>query len=298
VQVKFGVQVPQEGLTYEEIKRYFISLEKLGFYSAFVYDHFHPIWKPEDAMVFENWILLSALAKETEKIRIGTLVNCNSYRYPSVTAKMAASLDNVSNGRLEFMIGGGWYEGEYKAYGIPFPPAKVRIEQMKEAIQVIKIMWTEHKAHFKGKYYNLDGAISYPKPLQKPYPRIWVGGGGEKFTLRAIAEVGEGTNFFGTPKIFEGKLALLQNYCEKVGRDYNTIEKSWTGDLIIGTKDHEEMEDARLTGTPSQIISRIEEYLKLGVNYFIILASSRSHPDLMAIDQMELFAKKVVGAFV
>jgi F420-dependent oxidoreductase-like protein len=298
MQVKFGVQVPQEGLTYEEIKRYFVSLEKLGFYSAFVYDHFHPIWKPEDAVVFENWILLSALAKETEKIRIGTLVNCNSYRYPSLTAKMAASLDNISNGRLEFMIGAGWYEGEYKGYGIPFPPAKARIEQMSESIQVIKLMWTKHKAHFKGKYYNLDGAISYPKPIQKPYPRIWVGGGGEKLTLRTIAEVGEGTNFFGTPEVFKRKLALLRNYCEKIGRDYNTIEKSWTGDLVIGTRSYKGMEEAGLIGTPTQIINRIQEYLKLGVNYFIILASSRLHPDLVAMDSMELFARKVIGAFI
>jgi F420-dependent oxidoreductase-like protein len=298
MQVKFGVQVPQEGLTYDEIKRYFVRLEKLGFNSAFVFDHFHPIWKPEDAMVFENWILLSALAKETEKIRIGTLVNCNSYRCPSLTAKMAACLDNISNGRLEFMIGAGWYEGEYKGYGIPYPPAKVRIEQLKESIQVIKLMWTEHKAFFKGKYYSLDGAICYPKPLQKPYPRIWVGGGGEKFIMRTIAEVGEGTNFFGPPEALERKLGILRNYCEKTGRDYNTIEKSWAGDLFIGAGDHEKMEDGSLKGTPTQIIRRIKEYLKLGVNYFILLASSRSHPDLITLDQMEFFAEKVIKAFV
>ena len=115
---------------------------------------------------------------------------------------MAASLDVVSSGRLEFMIGSGWSEPEFKGYGIPFSSSRIRTEQMKEAIQVIKLMWTEHKTNFKGKYYSFEDAINYPKPLQKPYPRIWVGGE-IKSILRAVAEIGEGTNFFGTPEYFQ-----------------------------------------------------------------------------------------------
>jgi len=288
----------------------------MGFHSGFVYDHFHPIWNPKKATILEDWILLSALAVDTSKIRIGTLVNCNSYRYPSVLAKMASSLDVISRGRLEFMIGAGWYEAEYRGYGIPFPSAKVRIEQMKEAIQVIKLMWTEDEANFRGKYYTLDRAICYPKPLQKPYPRIWVGGGGEKFTLRAVAEVGEGTNLFGAPKDFERKLKILGDYCEKIGRDYDSIGKSWTGDLVIGKDEGEinreleklkarlrsqgvreelsleQLEGPRLIGTPSQVISKIEEYLKLGIDYFVILPT-----DLRDISVMKLFSEKVMPSF-
>ncbi|MEM2110381.1 MAG: LLM class flavin-dependent oxidoreductase [Candidatus Bathyarchaeia archaeon] len=316
MQVKFGVQVPQEGLTYEIIKRYFNEFENLGFYSAFVYDHFHPIWNPEDAPVLEDWVLLSALARETDKIRIGTLVNCTSFRYPSLLAKMAASVDVISGGRLEFMIGAGWFKAEYEGYGIPFLPPKIRIEQMKEAIQIIKLMWTEHKPCFKGKYYSLGGALNYPKPMQKPYPRIWVGGGGEKLTLKAIAEVGEGTNFTGTPQIFKRKLKILQSHCEKIGRDYNSIKKSWVGNLVIGlneaevnreirkakieTKKNEvkleDIEDTTLVGTPPQMISKIEEYLKLGVDYFIILLGSR-YFDLRDIEAIKLFSTKVITAF-
>ena len=328
IKPKFGVYVPQEGLTYHEIKRYVLFLEKLGFYSAFVYDHFHPIWNKhlelctrEKVPVLENWVLLSALAAETSKIRIGTLVNCNSYRNPSVLAKMAASLDVVSSGRLEFMIGSGWSEPEFKGYGIPFSSSRIRTEQMKEAIQVIKLMWTEHKTNFKGKYYSFEDAINYPKPLQKPYPRIWVGGE-IKSILRAVAEVGEGTNFFGTPEYFDRKLELLRSYCKKIGRDYNTIEKSWTGNMVIGLDEAEidrgmkklkvrlrslglredvSLEElsrvpARagwaLMGNPSQVISQIEKYLNLGVDYFIIWPT-----DFEDVSSMKLFAERVIPAF-
>ncbi|MEM2914785.1 MAG: LLM class flavin-dependent oxidoreductase, partial [Candidatus Bathyarchaeia archaeon] len=167
----------------------------------------------------------------------------------------------------------------------------------KEAIQVIKLMWTEHKTYFKGKYYNLEGALNYPKPIQKPYPRIWVGGGGEKFTMKAVAEVGEGTNFFGTPEVFKRKLTILRNYCEKIGRNYDEIEKSWAGDLNLGARVIERTEDGTLMGTPTQIIDRIEEYVKLGVKYFTIRAASLSHPKLLTVDQLELFAKRVIQAF-
>ena len=133
MKIRFGVQVPQEGLSFEEILGIVKHIERLGYYSAFVYDHFHPIWSPEDAPVLENWVLLSALARETKNIRLGALVNCNSYRNPSLLAKMAASFDVISGGRLEFMIGAGWYEAEYRGYGYEFPAFKTRAEQLKEA---------------------------------------------------------------------------------------------------------------------------------------------------------------------
>jgi alkanesulfonate monooxygenase SsuD/methylene tetrahydromethanopterin reductase-like flavin-dependent oxidoreductase (luciferase family) len=320
MKIKFGVQVQQSGLSYDEFKRYFVTCEKLGFYSAFTNDHLHPPFNSEDTPIIENWILLSAIARETNKIRIGTQVNCNSFRYPSLLAKMAASLDVISDGRLEFMVGAGWFKSEYKGYGIPFPTLKIRIEQLKEAIQVIKLMWTEHKAYFKGKYYSLEGALNYPKPLQKPYPRIWIGGAGERI-VRATAEFGEGLNLMGTPEDFEKKLGILKEFCEKSGRDYNSIEKSWTGDLVIGanekeierrlkklkakltildinkgekkkTRSFEEIEGPSLVGTASQIIDKMEEYMKTGIDYFIIVPSSfRNYSDV------KLFEEKVMRTF-
>jgi len=325
--VKFGVRIDQADLTYEEIRHLFISLEKLGFHSAFVTDHFYPILSlcdgNEKAPFLENWVLLSALAVETSTIRIGTNVNCNSYRHPAMLAKMGASLDVMSGGRLEFMIGAGWYEPEYKGVGIPFPLPRMRIEQMKEAIQVIRMIWTEHRAYFKGKHYHLEGALNYPKPLQKPYPRIWVGGGGEKYTLRAVAEVGDGTNFSGPPDVVERKLNLLRKYCEETSRDYGSIAKSISTDVVVsenkgeiedglkkikttvtklrrmqglsGDVSLEELEKPRLIGTTSEVMNKIEEYRKLGVDYFIIVPGVGR--DLKDTKMMKFFAEKIIAAF-
>jgi len=327
VPVKFGVRIDQAYLTYKEIKHLFISLDKLGFYSSFITDHFYPILGlcdgNEKAPFLENWVLLSALASETSTIRIGTNVNCNSFRHPCMLAKMAASLDVISGGRLEFMIGAGWYEPEYKEVGIPFPSPKIRIEQMKEAIQVIKLMWTKHRAYFKGKYYYLEGALNYPKPLQKPYPRIWVGGGGEKYTLRAIAKVGEGTNFGGPPDVVERKLNMLRKYCDEIGRDYGSIAKSISIDTVVseskgeieegvqkikatytkiskmrglsGEISFEELTKPRLIGTPSEVIDKIEEYRKLGVEYFIVVPPPPN--SLKDAKMMKFFAERIIAAF-
>ncbi len=323
MKVRFGVQVPQEGLEYSKILRYFTKLEEYGYQSAFVYDHLHPVYgsrNPMNPPVLENLVLLSALANGTDRIRIGTLVNCNSYRHPSLLAKMAASLDVISNGRLEFMIGAGApkNKNEYRGYGIPFPPAKVRIEQMKEAIQIIRMMWTEDEVNFSGKYYNLKGGYSYPKPIQKPYPRIWVGGV-DKRVLRVTAEVGEGINFWGSPKELEEKLSLLKKYCTEVGRDYDSIEKSWVGDMLIGSNksemqnemkviaallnnrklkglDFEALKKSKLVGTPSDIIKKIEEFVSVGVGYFVVLLGSDLF-SLKTTGMLKLFSEEVISSF-
>jgi len=309
MEAKFGVQIPQENLTYEEMSDLLKNVENLGFYSFLIYDHLQPTWRnsSEKAIILENWVLLSALSRETSKIKIGIMVNCNGFRYPAVLAKMAASLDVISGGRLEFMIGAGHNLNEHRGYGLTFPKPMVRIGQLKEAIEIIKLFWTEDKVYYKGKYYQIDGGVCYPKPLQKPYPRIWVGGGGEKYTLRTVAEVGGGSNFFGTVKDFERKLNLLRKYCQDVGRDYNSIPKSWYGDLLIGKGEGEVKSGMKrleakvpkperilraLIGTPPQIIDQIEEYVKLGVEYFIVVPT-----DPKDIDSMRLFAEKVVPSF-
>ncbi|MHA1304026.1 MAG: LLM class flavin-dependent oxidoreductase [Candidatus Heimdallarchaeaceae archaeon] len=170
-----GVQIePQFGYTFEQIKNIVQKAEALGFSHAWFSDHF---MLNQDAVNVESHECLTAMmaaASYTEKLRIGSLVLCNSYRYPSVLAKQIASLDQYSNGRIDFGYGAGWKELEYNAYGIPFPSAKVRLEMLKEAIQVIRKLWKEEKANFLGKYYTLRDAISYPKPVQNPMD-IWIG---------------------------------------------------------------------------------------------------------------------------
>lgn len=295
---------------YSELKRVLLECEELGYHSAWVMDHL--IWGEKGP--FECWVTLSALAAETEKIRLGPLVSCNSYRYPAILAKMAATFDVISRGRLEFGIGAGWLEEEYHAYGIPFPKPSIRIDQMREALHIIKKMWTEERPSYNGRHYHIREVICEPKPQQKPHPPIWIGGGGEK-AIKVIAELADVSSFtpspisgipIGSPEEFKRKLEALRRNCEAVGRDFEKIVKSWTGDLIVA-KDREALKSkiARfkskimsledyikrsIIGTPDECIMKIEQYIELGVTYFL--------PSLKTLaDDNRLFAQEVMSSF-
>lgn len=245
--VDFGIQLCQEEFKYAELARAFEEIERMGFNSVWLYDHFYPMIDPTNLSVLECFTALSALAPQTKNIRIGALVACNSFRSPSLLAKIGASLDVISSGRLEFGIGAGWYKNEYEAYGFPFPDALVRLEQLREAVQVIKKLWTEPRASFEGKYYALRDAISEPKPIQTPHPPIWIGGSGEKVTLRIVAEFGDYCNLMGSPREFRRKLHTLEKHCSRVRRSFDHIRKSWHGFLVL-------VDDRSLTRTTVQAI--------------------------------------------
>ncbi len=283
VRIKFGVDIVNANWNQE--KENVMAFEKQGFDSVWVMDHFW--WKRYNYNCLECWTTLSALASITKKIKIGTLVSCNLYRSPALLAKMAATLDVISNGRLNFGIGAGWDEAECTAYGIPFPSSINRVKRLREAIKIIKKMWTEDKATYIGQYYHIKDAICKPKPIQKPHPPIWIGGKG-RLMLKLAAEEADGINFYGTPKEFKERYKILKNFCTNIGRDYNDIKKSWTGDVIMAT-DKDELDNKiraylrthpeakgkvdyyirrNLTGTPEKIRSQIEEYVALGVEYF------------------------------
>jgi len=236
--VRFGVILPQEGCDYPTIRTMALECERLGFDSIWVNDHFFfSGGKP----YLESWTLLSALATQTAKLRLGTLVLCNSYRYPSVLAKMAATLDVISEGRLEFGIGAGWFQKEFMTYGIPFPNAGVRISQLREAVQLIKLMWTQEKASFQGKYYTIKDAVCDPKPHQKPHPPIWVGGYG-KSLLKVVAEQANGCNFEQfdmSPDMYQSHAEVLKQHCVKIGRDFGSIQKSFSTIIVIGNTQEE-----------------------------------------------------------
>jgi len=172
--VKFGVYLPQVNVDFNTVKNVTQECERLGFDSVWLFDHLMAFGSPEDN-VLECWTTLSALSAATRRIRLGTLVLCNSFRHPSVLAKMAATLDYISDGRLDFGIGAGWFRPEYEAYGIPFPKASLRISQLAESLEIIKRMWTAEKATYQGKYYGVKDAVCNPKPVQKPHPPVWVG---------------------------------------------------------------------------------------------------------------------------
>ena len=187
--LKFGIRIPNvvlpryfpmyKKLDYKSLVDYAIESELLGYDSIWVNDHL--IF---GSGILECWTTLSSLVPITERVRLGTLVLCNNFRFPSVVAKMAATLDYISNGRLEFGIGAGWNEEEHRAYGIPFPNPAERVERLREAIEIIKRMWTEKAPYYNGRYYRMEGAVCEPKPLQNPHPSITIGGAGEKLMMK------------------------------------------------------------------------------------------------------------------
>jgi len=315
--IKFGIQTPQEGFRYEVLRDVWLRCEKLGFTSAWLYDHMQPIFIRTTSFkepLLEAWTTLSALAAVTSRLRVGVLVTCNPFRFPSVLAKMASTLDNISGGRLEFGIGCGWFKHEHMAYGIPFSNLASRIQQLREALYIIKKMWTEDISTFNGKYYNIKNAINHPKPVQKPHPPIWIGGKNMEL-LKLVAEIADAWNaLYLSPEEYRQKLQIINQECLRVGRDPNKILPSLTTDVIIAENNDtlyekikrfkptnpkekvrkmsmEEFQEKRIIGTPSKCIEKINEYIDAGVRYFIL-----HFPDL-SIKTLQLFSEHVILHF-
>jgi F420-dependent oxidoreductase-like protein len=290
--------------------------EALGFESVWVYDHFHTVPEPTQEVTYEAWTLMAALAATTETIRLGQMCTCNGYRSPSYLAKVAASIDVISNGRLEMGIGGGWYEHEYNAYGYPFPKPSVRLGELDEAVQIMIAMWTEEEASFSGKHYTIDAAICQPKPVQDPHIPVWVAGGGEQLTLRTAARYADYTNFGSSPETFAHKRAILGAHCERLDRDPGEITNSSSLNIIIGSTEAavearkqalmvrfgKVLDDPSATmgrwfgdvqaavGTPAQITEQIAAYADEGCDYTILnFPDSADHPE-----SMDLFAAEVM----
>ncbi|MHA1212453.1 MAG: LLM class F420-dependent oxidoreductase [Candidatus Heimdallarchaeota archaeon] len=315
---KFGIQIePQLGFDYATVEKIALAGEKNGYDSIWSSDHFFLDDKSEERNCMDAWTLLSALAAVTKKIRLGTLVTCNSYRYPAVLAKVAATVDMISNGRLFFGFGAGWKEMEYKAYGIPFPSTVDRLYQMEEAIVIIKRLWTEPKVTFTGKYYQIEDAVSAPKPIQKPHPPIMIGGMGEKILLRMVAKYADYCNFFLRPNL-ERSLEILKAHCKVAGRDYNDLGKSlFAVGIPVFVSDSEEEIEAYLkdtakkydrpldqlkerikqgapgswVGTPDDLIERFEYLDSLGFDYYQIMFPGF---DDSIVDASKIFADKVI----
>ena len=277
---------------YEFSKSISVTADSIGFDSIYAYDHFIPFYSDDrNKNIFECFTLLSAVAATTEWIKIGQIVTCNSYRNPSLVAKMLSTLDIISNGRVELGIGAGWYEQEYTAYGYDFPPNVSRIKQLDESLSIIKAMWKEKSTSFEGKYYRIKEAICNPKPIQKPKPIIMIGGSGEKYLLKVVAKHADRYNlFFGTPNEMKIKISLLKEYCNSIGRDYKEIQYSIVLPCILKDTDKEVNEvlvqykrkDKTLEqylqylvggitiGTPEKVLQGIKKYIDIGVTHFIL----------------------------
>jgi F420-dependent oxidoreductase-like protein len=307
-QIKFGLWAPQVGVPFAALKERAQLADRLGYHSVWFVDHMWSRGLP-DLDHLEAWTLMSAVAAVTERLGIGTLVLCNSYRNPALLAKMASSLDHVSNGRLLLGIGAGWMEEEYRAYGYPFPSARVRIEQLDEALTLIKLLFKEQRASFQGKYYAVDEAVNNPKPVQKPHPPIMIGGAGEQRLLRVVAEH---ANIWNCPNNaateLEHKLEVLKRHCDAIGRNPAEIEVSEQCVVVLGrtAKDLNskmkfakralgavfDLEKTALCGTPEQLIDVIRARNQQGVTLFTMLFGDLNQPETL-----ELFAEKVAPAF-
>lgn len=277
-----------------EFSKAIITLaDTLNFESIYTYDHLVPHYGDDiKKNIFECYTLLTTAAAITKKIKIGQLVTCNSYRHPPLVAKMLSTLDVISGGRLELGIGAGWYNQEYLAYGYDFPSNVARIRQLDESLSIIKAMWTETYADFQGHYYTIKKAICNPKPIQKPYPTIMVGGVGEKYLLKVVAKHADRYNlFFGSPKEMKRKISILKEYCKSCDRKkQNDIQYSVVLPCIIReTEDEvnniltkykrkdktkkqyiEYLANGITIGNPDIILKGINEYVDIGVTHFIM----------------------------
>jgi len=306
--LKFGLQHPNfsfDGKGAEIVEKLGTlaqGAERVGFDSFWVMDHFHQIQyvgQPQEPM-FEGWTTQAVVAGLTGKIKLGTLVTGIVYRHPSVLAKIGATLDILSKGRLFMGIGAAWNVEEARAYGIPFPPVGERMRRLEEAVQIIIKMWTEERASFHGKFYQLSDAYCNPKPIQKPHPPIMIGGGGERRTLKIVAKYGDACNIFGSVETVKHKLEVLREHCRSVGIDYESILKTKLGHVVID-KNKEKVteaikampEDRRreyvIYGTPEEVRKQVEAFRDAGIEYLIV----NLEPD-NELHALDLFASEVV----
>jgi len=295
-----------EAIDYPSIRAAVLECERLGYSSVWAPDH---LILGQGNSILEGWTTLSALASITEKMRLGTLVLCNAHRHPSLVAKMAATLDVISGGRFTCGIGAGWYENELVSYGLPWDKsAALRIQKMEEALEVIKRMWTQDRASYEGRYYRIREAVCEPKPLQKPHPPIWIGGGGERLLLRTVAKYADGWNIPAvTPEDYAHKLEVLEKHCLEVGRDFGEIEKTLENRILISQdkneikrvvnwlesfyvrifpgipatlRPHEKLGELYILGNLEECTQKIGEYVDAGVEhltlYFLDFPSLKS----------------------
>lgn len=287
--------------------------------SLWVYDHFHTFPTPSAEATHEAWALMAAFAASTTRIRLGQMCTCMGYRHPAYLAKVAATVDVISGGRLEMGIGAGWYEHEWRAYGYGFPGDGDRLRMLDEGVQIMRQAWQSGSATLGGRYYQVDGAIVQPRPLQPGGIPLWIAGGGEKVTLKIAAKYAQYTNFLGTPEEFSAKSEILREHTRTVGTDFDAIVRSVNFNTVIGATEVELADrldaiEARVTphlgdrtgrfmgqfrsskavavGTPEQIVDNLRDMQRRGlgyaIHYFPEAAYDRSG--------LELFEREVIPA--
>jgi len=281
------------------------KIEELGYHSLWVYDHFHTVPSPTQDPTYECWSLMAALSQTTSKVRLGQMCTCNSYRNPAYLTKVASTIDVMSGGRLEYAIGAGWYDQEYKAYGYDYPSAGVRLKMLEESLIIYKKMTTEDEASFEGEYYQINKAINQPKPIQKPHPPLWVCGGGEKVTLKLLARYGDYGNWDVDVEGFINKSNILREHCENENREFSDIGRTLHTNVIIGenqadldskiekisefTSIPKDMYlNKPLVGVKNKVFEKIDEFESHGCSYLIAYIA-----DIVWGDTLDILKEKL-----
>jgi F420-dependent oxidoreductase-like protein len=294
----FGVHTGLQNISSDDLRASWRRIESLGYGWISIWDHFYgATGKPDDAECLESVAMHAALACETSRVRIGSLVYSIGYRHPAILAKAITTIDHLSNGRAEMGIGAGWAQVEYNAYGIEFPEVKVRMDQLEEGIQVLRGMLHTEASNFEGKYFTTRDARNEPRPVQDKMP-IWVGGGGEKRTLKITAKYADGWNVpFVSPEEFARKRGVLHEHCAAVGRNPDDIScainvgLAWTEESLNAQFGHlaNAVRNGCLTGSDEQVLDRIGQYIEAGANQVNI--ALRAPFDLDALERLSIALK-------
>jgi alkanesulfonate monooxygenase SsuD/methylene tetrahydromethanopterin reductase-like flavin-dependent oxidoreductase (luciferase family) len=284
--LNFGVFIPPQGNAYSRLKYMAQKAEDLGYHSIWMSDHLHGMHESQATPRFECWTLGTALAAVTERVKFGQLTMATPFRNPALTAKMAATLDNITGGRVILSIGAGWHFGEFKGYGYDFGSKASRSRCSEEAAKIIKLLWSEENPSYVGKYYKINEAYCNPKPVQDLLP-LMIAGGGEQRTLRTAARYGDMTNYSawtGTPENFKMKTDILLAHCEAENRNPEEITKTWAAFVFIDESmsgaqakafkaypNAPRMKESKgLLGTPESIRQDIYKYIDAGVDFFML----------------------------
>ncbi|MDO8615598.1 MAG: LLM class F420-dependent oxidoreductase [Dehalococcoidia bacterium] len=311
--IKFGAVPTQAGISWDELLAVWQELDRSsGFESLWLMDHFVTGFGVEfgsEGPCTEGWTSLAALAHATSRVRLGILVTGNTYRHPAVLAKMATTVDHISGGRLEFGIGAAWHTYEHQAFAIPFHTVRERLQRLDEAVQVIKLLWTQARPAFNGRHYQLDRPPYNPPNVQQPHPPILIGGGGEKRTLRTVAKYADATNVQGTPEEVARKFQVLEGHCKEIGRDFGSIRRTIQVPLFL-TEDAafrqrvlqgmsaatgrppEEAARGLLIGSVDEIKERVREFVAAGVQEFMLAQWPRIH-----MESLRRFSEEVIPEF-
>jgi F420-dependent oxidoreductase-like protein len=258
-QLHFGIQAPQQHVSYERLLEIWLEADREPLIEhMWLFDHFMPLGGHPDGPCFEGWTLLAGLAAKTERVRLGHLVTGNTYRNPAILARQAVTVDHISGGRLNFGIGAAWHEQEHQGYGLTFPGAAERVRRLDEACQIIRQLWTQTAPTFEGRYYQIHQAHSEPKPLQRPFPPIFIAAGGDNM-LRVVAkQASVWCSPAQTAADFREKSARLTQHCEAIGRDPGTLER--LGSFIINPAD----------ATFRQVRETVQSFIEAGATHLVL----------------------------